>query len=241
MRMVGDLLASEDPAFKMHPKPQVTSRFLVLPEMIGPAIIGKGGTHAKHIKERTGVRIEVVRECLCWLAGCLRGRVLPATPNSKTTEPLRSRAGRLRHTCHPYSRVVLCSWCANPSAACCCLPSPPLLLFVWCLVQLPRQPTSRARRLCCTARLSVCVRPTTCCWATSASTGPQTCPLAQCPTHCPLDGAVHAGESTPTKCVLLPGSQEVVWGTVHVWWQPCGTCCFSSCMRPYVLRRNHLL
>lgn len=60
VRMVGDLLASEDPAFKMHPKPQVTSRFLVLPEMIGPAIIGKGGTHAKHIKERTGVRIEVV-------------------------------------------------------------------------------------------------------------------------------------------------------------------------------------
>lgn len=62
VRMVGDLLRSEDPAFKMAPKPQVTSRFLVLPEMIGPAIIGKGGTHAKHIKERTGVRIEVVRE-----------------------------------------------------------------------------------------------------------------------------------------------------------------------------------
>jgi hypothetical protein len=63
----------------MHPKPQVTSRFLVLPEMIGPAIIGKGGTHAKHIKERTGVRIEVVREWLrcpdgwlycMWCAAC---------------------------------------------------------------------------------------------------------------------------------------------------------------------------
>jgi hypothetical protein len=62
VRMVGDLLASEDPGFKMVPKPQVTSRFMVLPDMIGPAIIGKGGTHAKHIKERTGVRIEVVRE-----------------------------------------------------------------------------------------------------------------------------------------------------------------------------------
>lgn len=62
VRMVGDLLASEDPAFVMRPKPNVTSRFLVLPEMIGPAIIGKSGTHAKHIKERTGVRIEVVRE-----------------------------------------------------------------------------------------------------------------------------------------------------------------------------------
>jgi hypothetical protein len=61
--MVGDLLASEDPGFKMVPKAQVTSRFSVLPDMIGPAIIGKGGTHAKHIKERTGVRIEVVREC----------------------------------------------------------------------------------------------------------------------------------------------------------------------------------
>lgn len=65
VRMIGDLLASEDPAFKMNPKPQVTSRFNVLPEMIGPAIIGKGGTHAKHIKERTGCRIEVVREYLC--------------------------------------------------------------------------------------------------------------------------------------------------------------------------------
>ena len=62
VRMVGDLLRSEDPNYKMSPKPQVTSRFLVLPEMIGPAIIGKSGTHAKHIKERTGVRIEVVRE-----------------------------------------------------------------------------------------------------------------------------------------------------------------------------------
>jgi hypothetical protein len=30
--------------------------------MIGPAIIGKGGTHAKHVRERTGVRIEVERE-----------------------------------------------------------------------------------------------------------------------------------------------------------------------------------
>jgi hypothetical protein len=62
VRLSDDLLRSEDPAFKMHPKPIVTSRFLVLPEMIGPAIIGKGGTHAKHIKERTSVRIEVVRE-----------------------------------------------------------------------------------------------------------------------------------------------------------------------------------
>lgn len=35
---------------------QVTS------DMIGPAIIGKGGTHAKHVRERTGVRIEVERE-----------------------------------------------------------------------------------------------------------------------------------------------------------------------------------
>lgn len=62
VRMVGDLLRSEDPGFKMAPKPQVTSRFMVLPEMIGPAIIGKGGTHAKHIKERTSCRIEVVRK-----------------------------------------------------------------------------------------------------------------------------------------------------------------------------------
>lgn len=219
MRMVGDLLASEDPAFKMHPKPQVTSRFLVLPEMIGPAIIGKGGTHAKHIKERTGVRIEVVRECLCWPAGCLLGSVLPATKSktkSKTPEPLRSRAGRPRHTYHQYSSCVVQLVCQSfcrlllPAFA-------PLLPFAWCVLQLPRRPTSRARRLCCTARLSVCVRPTTCCWATSASTGPQTCPPAQCPTHCPLDGAVHAGESTPTQCVRLPGSQEVVWRTMHVW------------------------
>lgn len=70
VRMIGELLRSEDPAFKMAPKPQVTSRFLVLPEMIGPAIIGKGGTHAKHIKERTGVRIEVVREYIYSTPDC---------------------------------------------------------------------------------------------------------------------------------------------------------------------------
>jgi hypothetical protein len=62
IRMIDDLLRSEDPNYKMVPKGDVTSRFYVLPEMIGPAIIGKAGTHAKHIRERTGVRIEVVGE-----------------------------------------------------------------------------------------------------------------------------------------------------------------------------------
>jgi len=71
VRMVSDLLRSEDPGFKMSPKPNVTSRFLVLPEMIGPAIIGKSGTHAKHIKDRTGVRIEVVRK---YQLGALHGQ-----------------------------------------------------------------------------------------------------------------------------------------------------------------------
>lgn len=74
--MIGDLLASEDPGFKMAPKPQVTSRFMVLPDMIGPAIIGKGGTHAKHIKERTAVRIEVVREYQAGVAAALTLAVL---------------------------------------------------------------------------------------------------------------------------------------------------------------------
>ncbi|WIA11677.1 hypothetical protein OEZ85_011775 [Tetradesmus obliquus] len=60
IRMIDDLLRSEDANYKMAPKPEVTCRFYVLPEMIGPAIIGKAGTHAKHIRERTGVRIEVV-------------------------------------------------------------------------------------------------------------------------------------------------------------------------------------
>ncbi|KAF6256728.1 hypothetical protein COO60DRAFT_1702205 [Scenedesmus sp. NREL 46B-D3] len=60
IRMIDDLLRSEDPKYTMVPKADVTSRFYVLPEMIGPAIIGKAGTHAKHIRERTGVRIEVV-------------------------------------------------------------------------------------------------------------------------------------------------------------------------------------
>lgn len=64
IRLVDELVRSEDPNYKMTPKPEVTSRFYVLPEMIGPAIIGKAGTHAKHIRERTGVRIEVVRKCL---------------------------------------------------------------------------------------------------------------------------------------------------------------------------------
>lgn len=87
VRMMADLLHAEDPAYKMAPKPTVVSRFKVLPGMIGPAIIGKSGTHAKHIRERTGVRIEVVREyCLPRLlsvlrslaAACLSGRVLCA-------------------------------------------------------------------------------------------------------------------------------------------------------------------
>jgi hypothetical protein len=74
VRMVGDLLRSEDPGFKMAPKPQVTSRFMVLPEMIGPAIIGKGGTHAKHIKERTSCRIEVVRKFLACFGSLVPAR-----------------------------------------------------------------------------------------------------------------------------------------------------------------------
>lgn len=63
IRLVDELVRAEDPNYKMTPKTEVTSRFYVLPEMIGPAIIGKSGTHAKHIRERTGVRIEVIREC----------------------------------------------------------------------------------------------------------------------------------------------------------------------------------
>lgn len=67
--MIDDLLRAEDPNYKLTPKTEVTSRFYVLPEMIGPAIIGKAGTHAKHIRERTGVRIEVVRESLTAAGG----------------------------------------------------------------------------------------------------------------------------------------------------------------------------
>lgn len=85
VRMVADLLRAEDPAYKMSPKPHVTSRFLVLPEMIGPAIIGKGGTHAKHIKERTGVRIEVIRELRCFLHDDDHWRLLPAVSSDCTT------------------------------------------------------------------------------------------------------------------------------------------------------------
>jgi hypothetical protein len=61
--MIGDLLRSEDPHFKMLPKPTACCRFWVVPEIIGPAIIGKTGTHAKHIKGVTGVRIEVMGAC----------------------------------------------------------------------------------------------------------------------------------------------------------------------------------
>lgn len=38
---------------------QVTCRFPVYPDMIGPAIIGRSGTHVKYIKERTGAQIKV--------------------------------------------------------------------------------------------------------------------------------------------------------------------------------------
>lgn len=80
---------------------------------------------------------------------------------------------------------------ANPDLI--CLP----LVFVLFL-QPPQLPTRLARRLCCMAPLSVCVRPTTCCWATSASTGPPTCLQEQCPTRCPSPTgaavAVAAGE-----------------------------------------------
>lgn len=62
IRLVDELVRAEDPNYKITPKSEVTSKFYVLPEMIGPAIIGKAGTHAKHIRERTGVRIEVIRE-----------------------------------------------------------------------------------------------------------------------------------------------------------------------------------
>lgn len=62
IRSIDDLVRAEDPNYKMMPKTEVTSKFYVLPEMIGPAIIGKAGTHAKHIRERTGVRIEVIRK-----------------------------------------------------------------------------------------------------------------------------------------------------------------------------------
>lgn len=71
IRMIDDLLRSEDANYKMAPKPEVTCRFYVLPEMIGPAIIGKAGTHAKHIRERTGVRIEVVGEWAAAAGGCV--------------------------------------------------------------------------------------------------------------------------------------------------------------------------
>jgi hypothetical protein len=58
--------------------------------------------------------------------------------------------------------------------------------------QPPLLPTRPARRLCCMAPLSVCVRPTTCCWATSASMGQPTCLQVQCPTHCPsMPGQEH--------------------------------------------------
>lgn len=83
VRMVSDLLRSEDPGFKMSPKPNVTSRFLVLPEMIGPAIIGKSGTHAKHIKDRTGVRIEVVRKYQLGALYGQRARTVPVPPHCR--------------------------------------------------------------------------------------------------------------------------------------------------------------
>ena len=62
MRLIEDILATEDPSYRMPPKPHVTSRFMVTSDMVGPAIIGKQGTHAKHVRERTGVKIEVERK-----------------------------------------------------------------------------------------------------------------------------------------------------------------------------------
>lgn len=93
VRMVGDLLASEDPGFKMVPKAQVTSRFSVLPDMIGPAIIGKGGTHAKHIKERTGVRIEVVPAAS---AGQQRQEIVLHGPPERVREAYHLLLGNIR-------------------------------------------------------------------------------------------------------------------------------------------------
>jgi hypothetical protein len=62
MRLIEDILATEDPSYRMAPKPHVTSRFIVTSDMVGPAIIGKQGTHAKHVREKTGVKIEVERK-----------------------------------------------------------------------------------------------------------------------------------------------------------------------------------
>jgi hypothetical protein len=84
-----------------------------------------------------------------------------------------------------------CLHSANPDLICL-----PLVFFHF--LQPPLLPTRPARRLCFMAPLSVCVRPTTCCWATSASTGPPTCLQEQCPTRCPSPTgaavAVAAGE-----------------------------------------------
>ena len=66
---------------QVRPRPEVTSRFLVLSTMIGPAIIGKGGIHTKAVKDRTGARVEVVRE---WMAAraAAAGRIVVGQPSS---------------------------------------------------------------------------------------------------------------------------------------------------------------
>jgi len=45
----------------VRPRPEVTSRFLVLSSIIGPCLIGRAGTHVKHIKDKTGAKVEVTR------------------------------------------------------------------------------------------------------------------------------------------------------------------------------------
>lgn len=40
----------------------MSCRFLVLPSCIGPAIIGKKGSHVHAVQDRTGARLEVARE-----------------------------------------------------------------------------------------------------------------------------------------------------------------------------------
>ncbi|KIY91727.1 hypothetical protein MNEG_16237 [Monoraphidium neglectum] len=64
--LVRDLLSQEAgrEGANVRPRPEVSSRFLVLSSVIGPCIIGKGGSHVKSIKDKTGAKVEVTRERL---------------------------------------------------------------------------------------------------------------------------------------------------------------------------------
>jgi hypothetical protein len=142
----------------------------------------------------------VLAYAVAWLA-FLQGpdivTVCPSTRESSTCPQLQTARCVLpaMHWCLSFRLLAQRIWGVSASPD---LLRLPLVFFLF--LQPPQLPTRPGRRLCCMAPLSVCVRPTTCCWATSASTGPPTCLQAQCPTHCPsptgVAAAADAGEWT---------------------------------------------